>query len=152
MDTNKLNKLFLILGIGIGFLISSLLNIAYPKTEYISYTEAQIIEKARELGMISLKEAISKDDEKTPEYTSNDSEKDATPAEEDKHVIEFVINKGDNSEQIVDKLFEEGIIKDKEGFIEKIKEKSLQRKFKYGVYELELEMDHESLIKTLTGK
>jgi len=71
---NKQNKLFLILGLGIGLLISSLLNIAYPKVKYESYSEEQIIEKAKELGMVSLKEAVSKNDDEVnnTELTNED--------------------------------------------------------------------------------
>ncbi|WP_352418447.1 hypothetical protein [Proteiniborus sp.] len=150
METNKMNKLFLILGIGIGLLVSSMLNIAYPKTKYISYTETQIIEKARELGMVSLKESIIEKEEKnleTSNKTSNDSD-----FVEDKRTIEFIINKGDNSEEIVDKLFKEGIIEDKEEFTKKVIDNDIQKKFKYGVYELETKMEYDFLIEVLTGK
>lgn len=157
MATNKMNKLFLVLGIGIGLLVSSLLNMAYPKIKYEDYSEEQIVEKAKELGMVSIKEAISMKERKSEETDVNEEVADPIiednyPEEEDKHPIEFVINKGDNSEEIVDKLFEKGIIKDKEDFIKKIIEDNLQRKFKYGIYELEPEMDYESLIKVLIGK
>lgn len=155
MATNNMNKFFLLLGIGIGLLVSSLLNIAYPKIKYTEYSEAQIIEKAKELGMVSLKEAISKNEEKSTEIASNEedaNEEDTNAIKEDNHPIEFVINKGENSEQIVDRLFEKGIIKNREEFTEKVLSKGLQKRFKYGVYELEPEMDYESLIKVLTGK
>ncbi len=156
MNTNKMNKLFLVLGLGIGLLISSLLNIAYPKIKYIPYTDSQIIEKARELGMVPLKEAISNsnsnNEEEIAATSSTDSGKNDNPAEEKNHTVEFVINKGDNSERIVNKLFEEGIIKDKEEFTKKIVEKELQRKFKHGVYELKIDMEYDSIIKILTGK
>lgn len=161
MNKNKMNKLFLILGIGIGLLVASFLNIAYPRTKYISYTDTQIIEKARELGMVPLKEAISKkqvSNEGKKEVIeeivedSKDLEKEADLAEENNHIVEFVINKGDNSEQIINKLFDEGIISDKDEFTKTIIERNLQKKFKYGVFELEIEMEHDSLIKILTSR
>lgn len=159
MGTNKLNKLFLILGIGIGLLVSSMLNIAYPNIKYMPYSESQIIEKAKELGMVFLKEAISKNDEKSAEIDTTDVEDEVdnieestVPQNEDKHEVEFVINKGDNSERIAEKLLEAGIIKNKEEFIKEIIAKNAQKKFQYGIYELETEMDYESLIKILTNK
>ncbi|SCG83180.1 hypothetical protein DW1_1610 [Proteiniborus sp. DW1] len=150
MDMNKMNKFFVVLGIGIGLLVSSLLNIAYPKIKYIDYSEAQIIEKAKELGMVSLKEVISMNEKKSAETAL--TKEDTNLIKEEPHPIEFVINKGENSEQIVDKLFEKGIIKDKKEFTDKIIEEGLQKRFKYGIYELEPEMDYESLIKVLMGK
>lgn len=147
---NKMNKFFVVLGIGIGLLVSSLLNIAYPKIKYIDYSEAQIIEKAKELGMVSLKEVISMNEKKSAETAL--TKEDTNLIKEEPHPIEFVINKGENSEQIVDKLFEKGIIKDKKEFTDKIIEEGLQKRFKYGIYELEPEMDYESLIKVLMGK
>ncbi len=156
MNTNKMNKLFLVLGLGIGLLISSFLNIAYPRIKYIAYTDSQIIEKARELGMVSLKESISNShsnsEEEIAETSSTDLEKDNNHVDEKNHTVEFIINKGDNSERIVNKLFEEGIIKDKEEFTKKIVEKELQRKFKHGVFELKKGMEYDSIIRILTGR
>lgn len=151
MGTNKMNKLFLILGIGIGLLTSGMLNIAYPKIKYISYTEAQIIEKARELGMVFLKESIiEKGEEKNANISNNTNDNAHTV--EDENIVKIIINKGDNSEKIINKLYEEGIIKDKEEFAKKIAERELQRRFKYGVFELKTEMEYDSLIKILTGR
>lgn len=149
-----MNKLFLILGVGIGLVISSLLNMAYPKIKYEPYTEAQIIEKAKELGMVSLKEAITKNDEETVEtdITDLDLEEEMATTNEDMQMVEFIINKGDNSERIAQKLFEAGIIKDREKFIDKVIEKNVQKKFQYGIYELKIDMDYELLIELLTGK
>lgn len=153
MKINKMNKLFLVLGVGIGLVISSLLNMAYPRIKYEPYTEAQIIEKAKELGMVSIKEAITKNDEETVETAITDLNiEEDTTTNEDEQIVGFVINKGDNSEQIAQKLFEAGIIKDREKFIDKIIEKNVQKKFQYGVYELKIDMDYESLIKLLTRK
>ncbi|MFA5524008.1 MAG: hypothetical protein WDA24_06600 [Tissierellales bacterium] len=183
MKTNKMHKLFMILGIGIGVVITSLLNMAYPKIQYEDYTESQIIEKARELGMVSLKEVITKNDEEIVETglpdsdmdanidldigtntgtnidsdneideepTTNEIDEDTTNEKTDKQIVEFIINKGDNSELIIKRLFDSNIIKNKKEFSDKVIEKDVQRKFKYGVYELELDMDYETLIKALT--
>ena len=174
MKTNKMHKLFMILGIGIGVVITSLLNMAYPKIQYEDYTESQIIEKARELGMVSLKEVITKNDEEIVETglpdsdmdanidldigtntgtnidSDNEIDEDTTNEKTDKQIVEFIINKGDNSELIIKRLFDSNIIKNKKEFSDKVIEKDVQRKFKYGVYELELDMDYETLIKALT--
>lgn len=165
MDNKNLYKLFLILGIGIGLLVSSLLNMAYPKIEYVSYSEEQIIEKARELGMVSLKEVLKINDEdkdeeeknenneinEINEEESNTDEFNTEELEEDNdNTVEFVINKGENSEEIINRLYEKGIITDKDTFSKEVIEKNLQKRFIYGVYELEYGMDHETLLKILT--
>lgn len=167
MNANKMNKLFLILGVGIGLVIASLLNMAYPKIKYISYTDEQIIERAKDLGMVSLKEVISITQDNREKNKENDEDENiekevASNAEseegiddniiEENIVIEFVINKGENSEQIINKLFEAEIINDKDEFTSLIIEKNVQKKFKYGVFQLEKNMGYDLLIKELTRR
>lgn len=69
MNKNKIY--YLLLGIGLGVLITSSMNIAFNKTEKIEYTEEEIKEKAKNLGMISIKDNIEKneEDEKEMEKT-----------------------------------------------------------------------------------
>ena len=57
------NKIYyLLLGIGLGIIITSSMNIVFNKAEKIEYTDEQIIEKAKSLGMISIKENIENND------------------------------------------------------------------------------------------
>ncbi|SDZ05981.1 YceG-like family protein [Proteiniborus ethanoligenes] len=171
MNRNKTNKLFLLLGIGIGFVIASLLNIAYPKIKYTSYTDEQVIEKARELGMVSLKEAISQSQDSVEKNNEDDEEKiidekletiieedlndndtNAEAVAEENETIKFVISKGQNSEEIINKLFEAGIINDKEVFTNLAIERNVQKKFNYGTFQLNKNMEYDLLIKALTRR
>lgn len=52
------------LGLGVGILISSAMNIAFNKPKAVEYTDEQIKEKAKSLGMISIKENIENNSEK----------------------------------------------------------------------------------------
>ncbi len=57
------NKIYyMLLGLGLGIIISSSLNIVFNKTETVEYTDEQIKEKAKNLGMISIKENIENND------------------------------------------------------------------------------------------
>lgn len=56
----KRNKiLYLIMGIGIGIVISSTLYSFFPVTKYVELSDDIIIEKAKALGMVSLKESLN---------------------------------------------------------------------------------------------
>lgn len=65
MNKNKIY--YLLLGIGLGIIITSSMNIAFNKTEKIDYTEEEIKEKAKNLGMISIKDNIEKNEENKKE-------------------------------------------------------------------------------------
>lgn len=167
MKIDKKNMYFLLLGIGAGMLLTSLLNIVNPRTEYVQYTDEQIKQKATELGMVSIKDVISENKELKEEISSVKSQTEEIPGEDDSinkaleadedkqqheetEVISFVIDKGENSEEIVDKLYDKGIIDDKEAFSDLIIEKGVQRRFIYGKYEIIKGIDYESLIGMLT--
>lgn len=77
---NKSKIYHLLLGIGLGIIITSSLNIVFNKTEKIEYTDEQVIERAKTLGMISIKENIENNDkEKKKEKDKKEKEK---PSEE----------------------------------------------------------------------
>ena len=62
MSKNKIY--YLLLGLGLGIVLTSSINIALNKPKHIEYSEQEIIEKARGLGMISVKENIEANSKK----------------------------------------------------------------------------------------
>lgn len=179
----KQNKIFFHLGlliIGIILTITGLMNIVKPVVKYVDYTEEQIKQKAKELGMVDLKEVIelneesekkqdldseSKDVEKQEKNEENNeaikesatvqNNEDSQTDEKDNTFEEYVlfeIHKGEKSEDIIDRLFEQGIIDDKERFIKLVAKKKVGRYFVYGSFELQKGMDYDTIIKILTGR
>ena len=69
---NRAKILYLVLGIGIGIVIASIIYSLYPTTKYVELTDEMIIEKAKDLGMVSLKESLNLEDNKdNPEREDN---------------------------------------------------------------------------------
>ena len=157
MSINRKNMYFILLGIGVGMLITSLLNMVYPDVKYIQYTDEQIKQRAVELGMVSIKDVLS-ENEKEKEAVSNENnsnnidERNEDKQKQESEIVSFVIRKGDTSEAIVDRLYQQGIIEDKEELMDIIIQKSAQSKFIYGKYDIEKGTDCESLIGILTKK
>lgn len=54
--SDKFKLPYLILGLGIGIIITNLLYSINPKVEYREYTEEEIVSLAKELGMVFVKE------------------------------------------------------------------------------------------------
>lgn len=142
----KKNKLtYLLLGLGIGILFTSTLYSIFPNIEYIELDDDIIIEKARDLGMVSLKDSI--DLEKPPK------DKDDSEVGDDHKVIEYVdcvVEKGDTLEDVASKLYELNLIDDKEEFILFTEDKNLDKKFNYGTFQIKYNTSYSTIIKILT--
>ncbi|KNF09959.1 putative periplasmic solute-binding protein [Gottschalkia purinilytica] len=155
MKQNKNGLYLILLGVGIGFVITSLLSTLFTKPKYVEYSEEEIIQKARDLGMVSLKEKIEKN-EKNEKKEINNSKKDTTEEVINKekdiknNYIKFTINPGDTSDIIVKNLHSKGIVEDKEKLSQMIIGKNLQRKFQRGTYTVSKDMSYEQLISILT--
>lgn len=160
MSLNKTKLYYILLGIGIGTILSGALVISRPNVKYKQYTDEEIRELARNLGMISIKDSITIEDKKDNNKTdeSNDTKEQDTESNEDsqegKEVtkVTFRINKGDSSEVIINNLFKEGIIDNKGEFREIIMLNKAEKNISYGIFELEKGMDYEELIKILVEK
>ncbi|WIF95511.1 endolytic transglycosylase MltG [Caminicella sporogenes] len=159
---NKQGKIFTYIGmfvIGIILTITGLMNIVRPVVKYVDYTDAQIKQKARELGMVELKEVIEMNTEKinsNKQSSGNVENKDAYKSNSKnnsfKEYVLFKIYKGESSQDIINRLYKEGIIDDKESFTKLVAKKKAGRYLVYGTYKLYKGMDYEEIIKILTGK
>merc|ERR1711904_614964 len=126
---NKAHIFYLLLGIGIGLVFGSIINFASPSVEYREYTEEEIRQKARGLGMYELdeifemndmfnqqadknveKQSVTSQDNDVNEESENKTEekkemKDEKVSESEEY-IEFRIKEGESSDKVINNLFE----------------------------------------------
>jgi cell division protein YceG involved in septum cleavage len=136
--SDKFKLPYLILGLGIGIIITNLLYSINPKVEYREYTEEEIVSLAKELGMVFVKDNISTSEEKTEDL------KDASEE------LILIIESGDTSEEVSNKLYQLGIVENGQDFHEFAKEKNLEKKIRVGTYKLSPDMDYDTIIKIIT--
>lgn len=133
----------LILGIGIGLLVSSSVNIISHRNEKNIVDEKFIRGEARKLGMVDPVKYFNKaETNKDGDEQNNDSK---NKNEEKVPIIEVEIVKGYGSEEIARLLKENGLIKSEEAFLEKIHKRGLANKLRKGTYEFSSK-DSEDLI------
>lgn len=146
-EQSKVLVAYILLGFGIGVLFSSFINILYPTVKLNSYTDEEIKQKARTLGMIEFdKENIEL------EGSGNGMQEKKTTKQQNPRMIQFEIKKGQRSQEIIDTLLNKGLIKDKEGFSELIKQRRLEKKFNYGDYSVPVDIGADELLDRLTNK
>ncbi|MBU5426412.1 endolytic transglycosylase MltG [Tissierella pigra] len=145
---------YLILGLGIGVILTNILHSLYPIVKYVDLSDDMIIERSKELGMVSLKESINTNLEKEKEEV-------VVPPIEEKEIIEeileeaeieVVIKSGESLTQIAKKLFELGIIDNEKEFIQLGKNKKLSTKFIVGTYKIKTNTDYDTIMDILTRK
>jgi len=130
---------YILLGIGIGILLTNIIYDFYPKVEYKEYSENEIIEKAKELGMVFLKDSIKVDNPIQNEKNIEDEQKR----------VQFVIEYGDYLKEIAENLYREGLIDDVDSFMKYVKDKGLDKKLRVGTYTLSTGMDYDEIINVL---
>ncbi|NMA86109.1 MAG: endolytic transglycosylase MltG [Tissierellia bacterium] len=145
--SDKIKLPYLLLGLGIGIIITNLIYSFNPSVEYREYTEEEIISQAKELGMVFVKDSIS-----TSTNTDLPEEKvDSTKIiEETEEELILIVESGDTLEKVSNKLFELGVIENGEDFHKYAKERKLEKKIRIGTYTLESNMDYETITKIIT--
>lgn len=143
-------KTTLLIGIGIGFIISSTLNIIAKEFFTPEINDDFIIHRAKELGMVDKESnfiSINKED-----VVKQENEKDikAEYLDEDE-TIKFKIPQGVNSEEIADILLEKKIIQSKDEFLDEINRLKLSEKIRWGIYEISYDESLESIINKITA-
>lgn len=159
---NKKYITYLILGLGLGIIITNILHSAYPKVQLVEVNDDTIIERARELGMVPVKESIKigKDTEeakdKELEEVLEDVLEEIEEEIEDENVeekieIEIEIERGANLTGIATYLYEIGLIEDKDEFTKLVRANDLSSKIDYGDYKIKKGSSYSEIIKLLTG-
>ena len=108
---------YLILGIGVGIILSSTIYSFFPKIRSVELNNDEIIQKARELGMVTLTESLNTGNYSETEM--NEEELNETGVNEEE-IIE------NESEDIIEEetLEEENTVKPKEAVVEATKDKA----------------------------
>lgn len=97
MKNNKIQIYYIILGIGIGLVIGSIISIIKPNIEYVEYTDQQIKQRARELGMYEINEIIEMNNKLNNEEEKATSEKEVNVTNTKDNInVEEISKKEDN--------------------------------------------------------
>lgn len=147
--------LYLILGIGMGIILTSTLYMIYPKIEYIHLSDDMIIERARDLGMVSLKENI-KIEKKTDDNLEKNDEVDISDEPEIEVQPEPEIEKeirieyGWSLTRVGLELYEKEVITNKEEFINYVKGKRLSTSIRVGTHTFKNNPSYDEIIEIIT--
>lgn len=129
---------YILLGVGIGIIITSVFFLLNPKVQYKEYSNEEIMEKATELGMVTIKESLSTNNEKN------------IKEEEIQKEMKFSIKSGQPLVEIANNLFESGIIEDKQEFIQFIEDKKMDKRLRPGDYVLNRNLSYTTIMKILS--
>lgn len=152
----KIKIAYLLLGIGIGIILINNLYSFYPQVKYKELSEEMIIEKAEELGYVSLKERIIREEatnkiEPNVEAEEIEEEKIEDEYFEEDKSKEIVIQEGDSLSDVANKLYEAELIDNIEEFKDMVKDRDLEKKLLIGVYNIKYNTIYEDIIELLTN-
>lgn len=154
-DNNKI--IYLILGLGIGIIMTNMLHSFYPKFEYVELSEEAIIERARDLGMIKLKESIKVEKDKVDNEVNIEKDKvdkevkiEEEPVE--LKVREVIVEEGSGLTEVAKQLYNADLIDDMEKFILFVRGEKLDKKIIIGKHEIKPNSSYSEIIKMLTDR
>ncbi|WP_026894037.1 hypothetical protein [Clostridiisalibacter paucivorans] len=145
---NKNRLIYMLLGMGIGIVLTSIVAILNPVIKYRDYSQQDLEMLAREYMIEEMRE--NRDEERVSVKTKVDRQDSNT--NEEITEIEFEIDKGENSKEVIEKLYEKGIIENVDDFTDRVVERNLQKRFQYGIYEVTIPIDYDSLLDRITIK
>lgn len=143
--------IYLILGIGIGIIITNILHSFYPRLEYIQLSDDIIIERARDLGMVNLKENIKIEKEIIDEKEEI-LEKKVEEVKEEVKEVEIVVESGSGLTKVATQLHDADLIDNKEEFILLVKGKKLDKKIATGRFKVKSNNSYTEIIEILTRR
>lgn len=147
---NKNKILYLILGIGIGMIVTNILHSFYPKLEYIELSDDTIIERARDLGMVNLKKGIKIEKEIVDNKDEGEVIKEVEKLKVEELEEEIVVESGSGLTTVAIKLYNAGLIDNKDEFIWFVKDEKLDKKIITGIYKIKHNSPYSEIIKILT--
>lgn len=161
---------YILLGLGIGIIITNVLYYINPRIEYEELSDQEIVERAENLGMITIKENISINEEKKDkekkeieekglkektldeQIDNKKKEKERTEEVKESKSLLVKVEKGDSLYDISEKLYDLGLIDDTKKFDARVYERELSKKMHYGEYEIESGSDYDTIIDLLVKK
>ena len=152
---NKNKILYLMLGVGIGIILANTLYSIYPKVEYVQLTDDIIIEKSRDLGMVSLKENIKVEEDIEDNLQKNDEvdisdEPEIEVQTEPEIKKEIRIEYGWSLTRVGLELYEKEVITNKEEFIDYVKGKRLSTSIRVGTHTFNNNPSYDEIIEIIT--
>lgn len=142
--TNLWDLGILLLGVGIGIIISVSIFYYNPIVKYKEYSNDQIIEKYTE---IMLKSQREEEKNKSNIKKENNKEEKSTNKE-----VEFIIDEGESLDSIVDNLYKSKIIDNKSTFLDRLKVTKATEKIQYGKYKINTPITYDNLIDKIIIK
>lgn len=146
---NKSIRLLLI-GVGIGLILSSSLNLIFQSNHQKKRTPEDIRSEARRLGMIDPKEYFDKsvpDQDKTANQA--EPKKDHKQPELSEEEIIITIKKGSTSEDVARLLKEHNLISSQNTFVSRIYARNASYKLQAGTYRFHKTMTMDEMIDTM---
>ncbi len=146
---NKRIKLaYLTLGIGIGMIFTNILYSFNPNIKYLDLEDEAIIEKAKELGMVNLKESIEVENIKEDPIEEKKEDEVIEPIIE----TEIIVESGSNLTRVANNLYDANLIKDVDEFVLFVKGKKLDKKIRTGRYKIKSNSSYDDIIEILTRR
>lgn len=130
---------YILFGVGIGIIVTSIFFILNPHVKYKEYSNEEIIEKATELGMVTVKESLDKNKENDIEFEEMTVGKKVT------------ISSGQSLIEIANNLLENGIIEDKQEFVQFVLDNKMEKRLLPGDYILQSNLSYNTIMKTITS-
>lgn len=135
---NKFHIKNILLGMGIGVVLTSLTGIIYSAGMEPEMSREEIVARARQYGMVSSSEMIKKDE---PE--------DTKPVEIEKNKVSITVDQGDSSEIVAKELFEKGLIDNVDSFLNELDSMNLQSSIQVGEYTIEEGTDNSTIARII---
>lgn len=147
----RLEFYFVLFGIGIGVFLSGVIVSAFP-IPHVEYTDEEIRDRARDLGMIGLRESIEGNLESSDQNEEDGDHESESSIEEDgqAEVSEVAINRGEGTVVVAQKLYDSGIIDDRSEFESFVISKGAGNSLREGTYSIERGSDLESILSIIT--
>jgi len=143
---NRHRLLFLALGMGMGIVIANMIHIFNPPVEYVEYSEEEIVSRAKELGMVFIKESIDTDSE------NKESEEELYNNVTGNEDMEFTVEAGDTLEEIAQKLYDLKLIDSAKNFSQYARARGVDKSLRAGSYKISHNLDYETIIAILMKK
>ena len=157
----------ILLGIGIGFILTSIISLIYTAGIVgVKISNQEIIEQAKKLGMVENTELIKNSSANTSDvaHSKLNEVKASTPQEikldttavpenpkgQDAE-IKITISQGESSETVSEKLLKAGLITDKAAFLKELSEMGLTSEINIGEFKVKIRTDMKSIIRIITG-
>lgn len=153
----------ILLGIGMGVIIISILSIIYSAGMKQTMTKQEIVSKAKEYGMTENEEFVKTDKTKVVQKKQIETPKPVVVSPTSTDIIKQTpvpeiqemnvsINSGDSSEIVAQKLLDSRLIDNKEIFLNEIKNLGLAASIEVGDFKIKKGTGILEIIKTVTKK